>query len=85
VAPGPWTLRSEPRVPGPYTNARRRDREGKALLGRLPLERAHTQIYPELCKLENEGLVAGEELPRGQRGKKLLYRITDAGGQSCTR
>ncbi len=39
----------------------------------------HTQIYPELRKLEAAGCVEGEEVPRGDRGRKRLYRITAAG------
>jgi DNA-binding PadR family transcriptional regulator len=39
----------------------------------------HTQIYPELRRMEAEGLLASEELPRGERGIKRRYRLTDAG------
>jgi DNA-binding PadR family transcriptional regulator len=39
----------------------------------------HTQIYPELRRMEAEGLLAAEELPRGERGVKRRYRLTDAG------
>ncbi|WP_067902050.1 PadR family transcriptional regulator [Nocardia vaccinii] len=39
----------------------------------------HTQIYPELRKLEQSGLVAGKDLPRGQKGTKRQYSITEAG------
>lgn len=39
----------------------------------------HTQIYPELRRMEGEGLLASEELPRGERGIKRRYRLTDAG------
>nr|WP_239522435.1 PadR family transcriptional regulator [Geodermatophilus sabuli] len=41
----------------------------------------HTQIYPELRRLEAAGLVEGEEIARGARGKKTLYTITEAGKQ----
>jgi PadR family transcriptional regulator, regulatory protein AphA len=39
----------------------------------------HTQIYPELRKLEKVGLVAGEDKPRGARGTKREYQITAEG------
>jgi len=39
----------------------------------------HTNIYPELRRMEAEGLLEAEELPRGQRGTKRLYRITEPG------
>jgi PadR family transcriptional regulator AphA len=39
----------------------------------------HTQIYPELRRMEGAGLLASEELPRGRRATKRLYRLTDAG------
>ncbi|WP_308817202.1 PadR family transcriptional regulator [Pseudonocardia alni] len=39
----------------------------------------HTQIYPELRKLEQAGLVEGEDVPRGQKGTKRQYSITNAG------
>jgi PadR family transcriptional regulator, regulator of vanillate utilization len=39
----------------------------------------HSQIYPELRRMEDAGLVAAEEVPRGPRGTKREYRLTDAG------
>jgi DNA-binding PadR family transcriptional regulator len=45
----------------------------------------HTQIYPELRRMEAEGLLASEELPRGQRGIKRRYRLTDAGRAELSR
>ena len=39
----------------------------------------HPQIYPELRRMEAAGLVAATELPRGQKGVKREYRITEAG------
>ncbi|WP_432000082.1 PadR family transcriptional regulator [Streptomyces sioyaensis] len=39
----------------------------------------HTQIYPELRKLEAEGLIEGEEVARGARGRKTRYHITESG------
>ncbi|WP_332601639.1 PadR family transcriptional regulator [Arthrobacter sp. S2(2024)] len=38
-----------------------------------------SQIYPELRKMEKDGLLAGEEIPWGPRGKKTQYRITAEG------
>jgi DNA-binding PadR family transcriptional regulator len=39
----------------------------------------HTQIYPELRKLEQAGLIKGEDVQRGPRGTKRLYSITEEG------
>ncbi|MFJ3802596.1 PadR family transcriptional regulator [Streptomyces sp. NPDC090088] len=39
----------------------------------------HTQIYPELRKLESTGLVQSEEVPRGEHAKKRRYSLTEAG------
>jgi DNA-binding PadR family transcriptional regulator len=39
----------------------------------------HSQIYPALHKLEQEGLIEGEEGVRGTRMKRVLYRITPEG------
>jgi len=39
----------------------------------------HSQIYPELRRMEQAGLVAAEEVPRGPRGTKRRYRLTDEG------
>lgn len=38
-----------------------------------------SQIYPELRRMEKDGLLAGEEIPWGPHGKKTQYRITEAG------
>ena len=38
-----------------------------------------SQIYPELRRMENEGLLEGEEIPWGPRGKKRQYHVTAAG------
>jgi DNA-binding PadR family transcriptional regulator len=38
-----------------------------------------SQIYPELRRMEKDGLLAGEEVPWGPRGKKKQYRITAEG------
>ena len=39
---------------------------------------SYGQIYPELKRLEQEGLVAGEDAPSGGRARRS-YRLTDAG------
>ena len=41
-----------------------------------------SQIYPELRKMEQLGLVEGEEQPRGERGTRRLYHVTDAGDRA---
>jgi DNA-binding PadR family transcriptional regulator len=41
-----------------------------------------SQIYPELRRMEGEGLLAGEEQTRGERGTRRLYHITPAGEQA---
>ncbi|MFV0320536.1 MAG: PadR family transcriptional regulator [Microbacterium sp.] len=38
-----------------------------------------SQIYPELRKMEDEGLIEGEEQPRGERGTRRVYHVTDTG------
>jgi PadR family transcriptional regulator, regulatory protein AphA len=45
----------------------------------------HTQIYPELRRMEAEGLLASEQLPRGERGVKRRYHLTDAGFEELRR
>ena len=39
----------------------------------------HSQIYPELRRMERDGLLDVEVVPRGERAKKRVYVITDAG------
>ena len=39
---------------------------------------SYGQIYPELRRLEREGLVEGEDSPNGRRARRV-YRLTDAG------
>jgi DNA-binding PadR family transcriptional regulator len=39
----------------------------------------HSQIYPELRRMEQADLVAADEVPRGPRGTKRVYRLTGAG------
>jgi PadR family transcriptional regulator, regulatory protein AphA len=41
-----------------------------------------SQIYPELRKMESEGLVQAEEQTRGERGTRRLYHVTDAGDRA---
>ncbi len=38
-----------------------------------------SQIYPELRKMEKNGLIEGEEQKRGERGTRRIYHITDTG------
>ena len=39
----------------------------------------HSQIYPDLRRMEAAGLLAGQEQPRGSRGTKRSYVLTEAG------
>ncbi len=39
----------------------------------------HSQIYPELAKLQAAGLVCHEEVTQGGRPDKKIYRITEPG------
>jgi PadR family transcriptional regulator, regulatory protein AphA len=41
-----------------------------------------SQIYPELRRMERDGLLVGEEVPWGPRSKKTQYRITAEGTAS---
>lgn len=41
----------------------------------------HSQIYPALHKLEEEGLVTGENQVRGQSLQRTVYTLTPAGEQ----
>ena len=41
-----------------------------------------SQIYPELRKMEQSGLLAGEEVPWGPRGTKTVYHVTQRGGSA---
>jgi DNA-binding PadR family transcriptional regulator len=38
-----------------------------------------SQIYPELRRMEGEGLIRAQVAPRGQRAQKRIYSVTDAG------
>ena len=42
---------------------------------------SYGQIYPELRRLEREGLVEGEDQPRGGRGRRV-YELTAAGREA---
>lgn len=41
-----------------------------------------SQIYPELRKMETDGVVEAEEVPWGTKGTKREYHITEAGRQA---
>jgi len=41
-----------------------------------------SQIYPELKRMEADGLIEGEEQTRGERGRRRVYHVTDAGAQA---
>jgi len=45
----------------------------------------HSQIYPELRRLEADGLVSAEAVPRGSRATKRSYSITEAGREELER
>ena len=42
---------------------------------------SYGQIYPELRRLEREGLVEGEQAPRGGRDRRV-YKLTPAGNEA---
>jgi DNA-binding PadR family transcriptional regulator len=42
---------------------------------------SYGQLYPELRRLEEEGLIEGQSAPNGARAR-TIYRITDAGRQA---
>ena len=41
-----------------------------------------SQIYPELRRMERDGLLEGEEVPWGTKGRKRQYHVTDAGREA---
>jgi len=41
-----------------------------------------SQIYPELRRMAQDGLLEAEEVPFGRKGRKIAYSITEAGRQS---
>ncbi|GII23402.1 PadR family transcriptional regulator [Planosporangium mesophilum] len=45
----------------------------------------HSQIYPELRRMEADGLIEAEALPRGERGTKRAYSLTVAGAAELMR
>jgi PadR family transcriptional regulator, regulatory protein AphA len=44
---------------------------------------SYGQIYPELRRLEREGLIEGEDSPNGARGRRV-YQLTGAGREALT-
>jgi DNA-binding PadR family transcriptional regulator len=44
-----------------------------------------SQIYPELRRMEAEGLVEAKVAPRGRRAQKRIYSVTDKGMQELRR
>src|SRR5262245_34312427 len=42
---------------------------------------SYGQIYPELRRLADAGLIEGEESPRGGR-QRTVYELTEAGGEA---
>jgi DNA-binding PadR family transcriptional regulator len=57
-----------------YTLAKRFD-QSAAFVWHAP----HSQIYPELRRLEESGLIMGREEARGAHGTKRRYELTEAG------
>jgi len=43
-----------------------------------------SQIYPELRKMQADGLIEGEEQLRGERGMRRVYHVTAAGDSAYT-
>ncbi len=41
-----------------------------------------SQIYPELRKMERDGLIEGEEQVRGERGVRRVYHVTPEGDRA---
>ena len=41
-----------------------------------------SQIYPELRRMEEAGLVEGEDQLRGERGRRRVYHVTEAGDRA---
>jgi PadR family transcriptional regulator AphA len=39
----------------------------------------HSQIYPELRRMREDGLIEAEAMPRGRNATKHVYSVTDAG------
>jgi DNA-binding PadR family transcriptional regulator len=44
-----------------------------------------SQIYPELRRMEADGLIAARIAPRGRRAQKRIYSVTDAGMEELRR
>ncbi len=45
----------------------------------------HSQIYPELRKMEDSGFIEAERVPRGARAEKRVYTITKLGVEELQR
>ncbi|MEV0792619.1 PadR family transcriptional regulator [Kribbella sp. NPDC050459] len=45
----------------------------------------HSQIYPELRRMESEGLLEVAEVPRGQRATKRVYAVKEEGLEELRR
>lgn len=45
----------------------------------------HSQIYPELRRMEAAGLIGAESLLRGERATKRAYSLTEAGARELVR
>ncbi|WP_018381674.1 PadR family transcriptional regulator [Wenjunlia vitaminophila] len=45
----------------------------------------HSQIYPELRRMESGGLLEAEVVPRGERAEKRVYSITEEGRDELRR
>lgn len=41
-----------------------------------------SQIYPELRRMETDGLLLAEEQTRGERGRRRVYHVTEAGSEA---
>lgn len=45
----------------------------------------HSQVYPELRRMERAGLISATVVPRGERATKRVYELTDAGMEELHR
>lgn len=45
----------------------------------------HSQVYPELRRLERDGYVSARSLARGERARKRAYSLTESGAAELTR
>jgi DNA-binding PadR family transcriptional regulator len=44
----------------------------------------HSQIYPELRRMESDGLIEAEAVPRGDNATKRIYSVTERGRKRLT-